>query len=136
MVRRRGEPSILSVHQSLIISAGYFISEVRKDIDCLSPFTSHHQSNVTFWRTNLPTFDLKAYARRGAEARIAELTAELNDIYRAFPDLRRGASPPNATAAGAGGWRRKRKPMSAAQRKAVGQRMKAYWAARKAKKGR
>jgi len=84
----------------------------------------------------LPTFDLKAYARRGAEARIAELTAELNDIYNTFPDLRRGRSSASATTAGAGGPRRKRKPMSAAQRKAVGQRMKAYWAQRKAKKGR
>jgi len=83
----------------------------------------------------LPTFDLKAYARRGAEARIAELTAELNDIYKAFPDLRRGRSSPDASS-GAGEGRRKRKPMSAAQRKAVGQRMKAYWAARKARKGR
>ena len=33
----------------------------------------------------MPSIDLKAYARRGAEARIAELTAELNDIYKAFP---------------------------------------------------
>ena len=33
----------------------------------------------------VPSIDLKAYARRGAEARIAELTAELNDIYKAFP---------------------------------------------------
>jgi hypothetical protein len=80
----------------------------------------------------LPTFDLKAYARRGAEARIVELNAELNDIYKTFPDLRRGAT--KATSAGAGGQRRRRKPMSAAQRKAVGQRMKVYWAARKATK--
>ena len=35
-------------------------------------------------------FDIKEYARRGAEARAAELVAELNDIYRAFPGLRRG----------------------------------------------
>jgi hypothetical protein len=84
----------------------------------------------------LPTFDLKAYARRGAESRIAELHAELNDIYKAFPDLRRGAIRPSVVTDGAGGQRRKRKPMSAAQRKAVGQRMKAYWAARKAKKAR
>ena len=83
----------------------------------------------------MPTFDLKSYARRGAEARIAELTAELNDIYKIFPDLRRGRSGSSATTAGAGR-RGRRKPMSAAQRKAVAQRMKAYWAARKAKKGR
>jgi len=83
----------------------------------------------------LPTFDLKAYARRGAEARVAELTAEMNDIYRAFPDLRR-ASARSAPATTVGGRRQRRKPMSAAQKAAVSKRMKAYWAARKAKKGR
>jgi hypothetical protein len=82
----------------------------------------------------LPTFDLKAYARRGAEARIAELTAELNDIYKAFPDLRRGATRAPASNAGAVG-RRRRKPMSAVQKAEVSKRMKKYWAARRAKKG-
>ena len=84
----------------------------------------------------LPTFDLKAYARRGAEARVAELTAELNEIYKAFPDLRRGKARSATATTGAGGRRRRRKPMSAAQKAAVSKRMKAYWAARKAKKGR
>ena len=79
----------------------------------------------------MPTFDLKAYARRGAEARVAELTAELNDIYKAFPDLRRGTARPTAGTEIAGGRRRRRKPMSAAQKAAVSKRMKAYWAARK-----
>jgi hypothetical protein len=83
----------------------------------------------------LPTFDLKAYARRGAEARISELTAELNEIYRVFPDLGRGATRAPASNAGAGRRRRKRKPMSAAQKAAVSKRMKAYWAKRNAKKG-
>ena len=83
----------------------------------------------------MPSIDLKAYARRGAEARIAELTAELNDIYKAFPDVRGGAARPTVSTAGAGGKRRRRKPMSAAQKAAVSKRMKAYWAARKAKKG-
>jgi hypothetical protein len=83
----------------------------------------------------LSSIDLKAYARRGAEARIAELTAELKDIYKAFPDLRRGAARPTASRAGASQARRKRKPMSAAQKAEVSKRMKKYWAARKAKKG-
>ena len=83
----------------------------------------------------MPTFDLKAYARRGAEARVAELTAELNDIYKAFPDLRRGTARPTAGADSAGGRRRTRKPMSAAQKAEVSKRMKKYWAARRAKKG-
>jgi len=114
----------------------YFHFCGEEDVDCLSPFTLSPSENlVAFTEDDLPTFDLRAYARRGAEARITELTAELNDIYRAFPDLRRGRSTPSATSVSAGGQRRRR-PMSAAQRKAVGQRMKAYWAARKAKKAR
>ena len=36
----------------------------------------------------MATFDLKAYARRGAEARLAELNDEIRAIYAAFPDLR------------------------------------------------
>ena len=79
----------------------------------------------------MPTFDLKAYARRGAEARVAELTAELNDIYKAFPDLKRGATRSVEATTGAGARRRRRKPMSAAQKAAVSKRMKAYWAARR-----
>ena len=84
----------------------------------------------------MPTFDLKAYARRGAEARIEELTAELNEIYKAFPDLRRGPARSTASTAGAVGRRRRRKPMSAAQKAEVSKRMKKYWAARRAKKAR
>ena len=84
----------------------------------------------------MPSIDLKAYARRGAEARVAELTVELNEIYKAFPDLKRGSARSAPATTGAGGRRRKRKPMSAAQKAAVSRRMKAYWAARKAKKSR
>ena len=79
----------------------------------------------------MPSIDLKAYARRGAEARIAELTAELNAIYKAIPDLRRGSARPTASTTGAGGRRRRRKPMSAAQKAAVSKRMKKYWAERR-----
>ena len=75
-------------------------------------------------------FDLKAYARQGAAARVEELKAELAAIYRTFPDLRRG------TKASAAGGKRKRRGMTAAQKADVSKRMKAYWAKRKAKKGR
>jgi hypothetical protein len=82
----------------------------------------------------LATFDLKAYARRGAEARIAELTGELNDIYKAFPDLRSGGA--SASQVPGGGSRgRKRRGMTAAQKAAVSKRMKAYWAKRRARSG-
>jgi hypothetical protein len=87
----------------------------------------------------LAKVDLKEYARRGAEARIAELRAELAEIYRAFPGLRRGGGTAAAddAAAGGGGRRRRRKGtrkrrgMSEAQKRAVSLRMKRYWADRK-----
>jgi hypothetical protein len=87
----------------------------------------------------LAKFDLKEYARKGAEARVAELQAELSSIFRAFPDLRagrpgRGAGAPRRTAAAAAApARRRRSRMSAAQRKAVSARMKKYWAERRGK---
>jgi hypothetical protein len=82
----------------------------------------------------VPSIDLKVYARRGAEARVAELTAELNDIYKAFPDMRTGgASASQVTGARR---RRKRREMTAAQKADVSKRMKKYWAERRAKKRR
>ena len=89
-------------------------------------------------------FDMQQYARRGAEARIQDLNDELNAIYAAFPDLRRGVTGrsgrrPRAagtsdvagTASAPPQGARKRRKMSAAQRKAVGERMRRYWAARR-----
>lgn len=81
--------------------------------------------------------DLKDLARRGAIARLAELQAETAAILRAFPDLRRGASSAGYTDDGTtvrSNRRRRRKPMSAAQKRAVSVRMKAYWAQRRAAK--
>ena len=102
----------------------------------------------------MATFDMKDFARRGAEARLAELNEEIEAIHRTFPELRgRGArkvvvnheeqSTAGRTGRGAGRGPsgitpsdavrgRKRRKMSAAQRKAVGERMKKYWAARRA----
>jgi hypothetical protein len=103
---------------------------------------------------SLATFDLKSYARRGAEARVTELNAELESIFTAFPDLRsstRGRKAgrkvvvnheEQATGSGAaeaklikveetGRVGRRRRKMTAAERKAVGERMRKYWAARK-----
>ena len=78
--------------------------------------------------------DMKALAQFGAAARVAELTSELAAIHRAFPALRRGRqqkvmAPANADADAASRRRRQRKPMSAAQKRIVGARMKKYWAA-------
>jgi hypothetical protein len=83
----------------------------------------------------MATFNLKDLAKRGAVVRVAELQAELVALFRAFPDLRKGSRPLANTDDGTtvlpGRKRRKRKPMSAAQKRAVGIRMKAYWAKRR-----
>jgi len=77
----------------------------------------------------LATLDMKEYARRGAQARVQELTQELAAIYRAFPGLRRGGA--SAAPSSSAGAVRHRKPMSAAQRREVSRRMKKYWADRR-----
>lgn len=76
----------------------------------------------------MPRLDLNELARIGAAARVEELKSELTAIYRAFPALRTRVSragageTPRASSA-----RRRRKPMSAAQKRVVGARMKKYW---------
>ena len=89
-------------------------------------------------------------ARKGAQYRLEELQAEIAALMRSFPHLgtgstaaRRGrkpqvegahASPARSATAGtaAPDARRRRRGMSATQRKAVSERMKRYWAARRA----
>lgn len=77
---------------------------------------------------------LQRLARLGAQARLVELRREEAAIRQAFPDLfgrgrgRRGQSAAPAAAAPA---RRGRRKMSAAARKAVSERMRKYWAARR-----
>ena len=75
-------------------------------------------------------FDVNKYAQLGAEARAADLNAELAEIYRAFPALRRGGRTAGAATAEPAA-RRRRKPMTAAQKKAVSIRMRKYWASRR-----
>jgi hypothetical protein len=84
---------------------------------------------------------LRAYARVGAMRRIEELRQEMSTIQRAFPELFRGGKSAfgrGGSAAGTDGEvkrARKRFRMSAAQRKAVSERMRKYWAARRKAKG-
>jgi hypothetical protein len=103
---------------------------------------------------------LRQLARHGAQARLAELRAEIADIVRfiggeeASAPSRRGGKRGKLSAAGRKAisaaqkarWAnakrgkkkftrgKKRKGMSAAARKAVGERMKKYWTARRAQK--
>jgi hypothetical protein len=86
--------------------------------------------------------NMQDLARIGAQARLEALQGEQDALLAAFPELRgassaqsrparAGASQPAAPAAKSG---RRRGAMSPAQRKAVGERMRAYWAARRAEK--
>ena len=60
--------------------------------------------------------DLKSWAEAGARARLLDIHTETTTILRIFPDLRKGAA---ATI-------RRRRAMSQAERKAVGERMRKY----------
>ena len=83
--------------------------------------------------------DIEHLARRGAEVRLRELVDEMKHLTAAYPHLRdvmsrdelpisfllrKGATPPSVRKRGA-------RKMSPAQRKAVSERMKKYWAARR-----
>ena len=93
--------------------------------------------------TGLNVNELREYAVIGAEARLLKIAEEAAGIYRAFPELRgrqgsirgAGGSAP-ATGGEARTGRRRGKPrrtaMTAAERKAVSDRMKKYWAQRRA----
>ena len=91
-------------------------------------------------------FNLREYARRGAVTRLVELNAELEAILGEFPELKEGAAthrrrgrPAKTTralnqfemVATASKSSRKRRVMSAAQRKAVSEWMRKYWAGRR-----
>src|SRR4029453_7896519 len=79
--------------------------------------------------------DLQRYAVLGAQARLQQLAEETANIYRTFPQLRGRNGSAAASTSGepeAPVARRRRGRMSAAQRKAVGERMKKYWAAKRA----
>jgi len=76
-------------------------------------------------------------ARRGAELRYEELKAEMESLARRFPHVRRpgflAAPVENVRRAIR---RRRRQKWSAEARKAVSDRMKKYWAARRTGKKR
>ena len=74
--------------------------------------------------------ELFRLARLGAEARLRALEIERTQILRSFPGLKAGATAASTGAAGAGPARRRRQ-MSAAERRSVSVRMKKYWAERR-----
>jgi hypothetical protein len=82
--------------------------------------------------------DIRELARVGAQARLAELLAEVEEIRRMFPGIgeaRRGRLPASATTVKTTKRGRRRK-MSAGERKAVSERMRKYWAARRKEKAK
>jgi len=92
----------------------------------------------------LDPIDLAKYARIGAAVRLAELEAEIDALRRAFPGLsaasrgpsaHQGAAVPTTTPAAKQARRGRKHPMTSAERKAVSERMKKYWADRNKTKG-
>ena len=85
--------------------------------------------------TELSRDQLHRLARLGAQSRLAELRKEEAAIRGAFPDLFRGAGGAAKGARGAATASkkrtRKRRKMSAAEKRAVSERMKKYWADRR-----
>ena len=98
--------------------------------------------------------EMRRLARLGAERRLEELRQEEASIRAAFPDLGavavsrrgrragRGTAAPTPAATGADAKRAKattrrrpRRKMSAAEKKAVSERMRKYWAARRKAEG-
>jgi hypothetical protein len=66
-------------------------------------------------------------------ARLEQLKTEEAAIRAEFPELFGRATRPASAAPSSG--RRRRRPMSAAERRSVSARMKKYWAARRKAKG-
>jgi len=77
----------------------------------------------------MTTSQMQEFARMGAEARLTAIQEEQQAIFTVFPELRDGTAPATYTSSTRRGSRRH---MSAAERKAVGTRMRAYWAKRRA----
>jgi hypothetical protein len=76
--------------------------------------------------------ELRRLARLGAQARLAELDQERAAILRLFPELGRGGAPAAAASQPAPAAPvRQRRPLTPAERRAISERMKAYWAARR-----
>jgi hypothetical protein len=81
--------------------------------------------------------NLQRYALLGAQARLQQLADETAAIYRQFPQLRTGRPrrlDGADTASSSPTPRRKRRVVSAANRQAVSERMRKYWAEWRAQK--
>ncbi len=79
--------------------------------------------------------ELRSFALVGARARLSALQAEVASLLATFPELR-GGKAAGAVAVSLPGRIKpgRRRPMSAAEKKAVSERMRTYWAERRAGK--
>ena len=84
--------------------------------------------------------EVKRLALIGAQSRLESLRAEISSILRAFPELGRAGAAnhaaerteaPQRGRGGRGARKRRNWSMSDAQKRAVSERMKKYWAARR-----
>jgi hypothetical protein len=81
----------------------------------------------------LASVELRQLALVGARARLQELQGEIAALVKVFPEIGRAGGRPAATTIK----RRKpgrKTPMTTAERKEVSERMKRYWAGRRASK--
>jgi hypothetical protein len=76
---------------------------------------------------------LREFALVGARARFASLQAELASLVATFPELEKARGTTLGVAA-PGSKRGRKKPMTAAERKAVSERMRKYWSERRSAK--
>ena len=83
--------------------------------------------------------ELRSLALVGARARLSTLQAEVASLLATFPQLRSGRLARGGSAGGDAAPRKgkkpgRKRPMSAAEKKAVSERMRKYWAERRAGK--
>ena len=78
--------------------------------------------------------ELRVFALVGARARLGALQAEVASLLATFPELRGGKAAAGETPLPRRGKPGRKRPMSAAEKKAVSERMRTYWADRKAGK--
>ena len=88
----------------------------------------------------LTTAEMHRLARLGAAAKLAQLEREIAALKRAFPGLKAQATPvpaaptdgsPRPETGPSAPHQGRRTPMTAAERRAVSERMKRYWDARR-----
>ena len=78
--------------------------------------------------------ELRSFALVGARARLGVLQAEVASLLATFPELRGGKIAAGTATLPRGKKPGRKHPMSAAEKKAVSERMRKYWADRRAGK--